>query len=778
MFRETIFLKAYYGFFFLSIFYLNYFSKAQSIHGNSNVKSNSSKTRLSSDTFIGQRSRQAATSLPLPPSIQANNYNDDLIKIWDKSFGESDWDILTTAHPTLDGGYILGGYSLSNLKLNSTQDSVAYFDYWIVRVDANSNKLWQKHFLGNNYSYLQSITPLNDGSFILGGWTISGAWGDKSQTSKGNEDYWIIRIDASGNKIWDKSFGGKDYDYLKSIIPASDGGYILGGYSNSIISGDKTQSSLGGFDYWIIKIDENGNKLWDKRFGGNKSDYFTTMCPTSDGGYLLGGYSSSNISGDKTQNVLGENDFWIIKITSSGTKVWDKQFGGEKNEQLEKIISSNNGDFILAGWSESNISTDKTQNTQGGDDYWIIKVDYTGNKIWDKRFGGSSDDRLTCISNGADGGYLLGGYSYSNASGDKSQNSNGGSDYWILKIGADGTKTWDKQLGGSFDDILTSMLPANDGGYLFCGYSNSPISAIKSQSPIGGFDYWLLKTTGKSGLCGSNSTTLSASGCSGTVNWSTGAVGLNITINVSQTTTVTATCTLNGLVSINSNPITIYQPSVPTISTNATSICAKSGVTLSITNCLGVPTWSTGVIGSTFSTTFEQVGTMNYTATCTQNGCKSLPSPPITITIKAIPPQPVISKSTDNTICPGQSVLLTVNNCVGSVSWLPSGNGNRLVVSPNTTKTYTAVCTATNSCVNSNTSTVSVDPNQMYSIKSGNWNDSTVWSCGRIPTLLDSIKISFGHTISINTLNNQAKQVNIEGILNYSIDNSKLSLNR
>ena len=135
-------------------------------------------------------------------------------------------------------------------------------------------------------------------------------------------------------KQWDKTFGGSNNDDLSSLQQTSDGGYILGGYSASGISGDKTEASRGNNDYWIVKTDANGNKQWDKTFGGSSDDQLYSFQQTTDGGYISGGRSTSGISGDKTEASKGSYDYWIVKTDANGNKQWDKTFGGSNVDEL------------------------------------------------------------------------------------------------------------------------------------------------------------------------------------------------------------------------------------------------------------------------------------------------------------------------------------------------------------------------------------------------------------------------------------------------------------
>jgi hypothetical protein len=170
-------------------------------------------------------------------------------------------------------------------------------------------------------------------------------------------------------KQWDKRFGGTDYEGIYSIQQTTDGGYILGGYSNSGMGGDKTEDSRGGFDYWIVKTDANGNKQWDKRFGGTDDDFLSTIQQTTDRGYILGGISSSSIGGDKTEDSRGGSDYWIVKTDADGNKQWDKRFGGTDDDGglilLETLQQTKDGGYILGGGSYSNIGGDKTEDSRG-----------------------------------------------------------------------------------------------------------------------------------------------------------------------------------------------------------------------------------------------------------------------------------------------------------------------------------------------------------------------------------------------------------------------------
>lgn len=360
-------------------------------------------------------------------------------------------------------------------------------------------KLWDKRYGGTYDDVLTTFKQTNDDGYILSGYSYSGNDGDKTEPSWGQSDYWVIKIDSLGGKQWDKRFGGTANEWLTSQEQTSDGGYILGGYSNSDSSGDKTQPSwFNSIDYWIVKIDSLGNKQWDKRFGGKSYEQLYTVQQTTDGGFILGGISKSAGNGDKVQGTRGRTDYWVVKTDSLGVKQWDRRFGGTSFEYLYALQQTADGGYLLGGESASEIGGDKTQSSFGGWDYWLVKIDAAGNKLWDKAYGGINDENLFSMCKTIDGGYLLGGRSNSGISGTKSQpnwdTTNATFDYWIVKIDANGDVAWDKDFGGvAHEDEIGNVSQTFDGGYLISGSSSSPISGDKTENNLGLFQTWILK---------------------------------------------------------------------------------------------------------------------------------------------------------------------------------------------------------------------------------------------------------------------------------------------
>jgi Secretion system C-terminal sorting domain len=311
-------------------------------------------------------------------------------------------------------------------------------------------------------------------------------------------------------KQWDRCLGGFDTERLFSApVQTVDNGFLICGYSNSGIGGDKTQLNWGSAtnvkdDYWIIRIDSLGNKLWDKRFGGYKEEYLYFALNSSNGTFLLVGGSGSPVSGDVTNiNWTGVNDggLWIIKIDSLGNKIWDKGYKVINDSYLLNVISTNDNGYLIAFTSRAGAGGLKTDSCRGDYDYWIVKLDSSGNKQWDKTYGGTKEDYIGSVAQSSDGGYLLGGGSVSPIGGEKTSDISGfqnRSDMWLIKVDSIGNKIWDKVYGGSLDDGIQSIKETSDGNYLLFGGSSSPADGNKTALckdtllfPLG--DYWIVK---------------------------------------------------------------------------------------------------------------------------------------------------------------------------------------------------------------------------------------------------------------------------------------------
>jgi hypothetical protein len=432
---------------------------------------------------------------------------------WNHRFGGTGGETLTSMIKTSDGGYLLGGHSASAASGDKTEAGRGGNDYWIVKINGTGTKLWDKRFGGPADDFLNAVVQTSDGGYLLGGTSLSGTGGDRTEAGRGLRDYWIVKVSSTGVKQWDKRFGGSGDDNLRALTRLSTGEFLLTGVSTSGAGGDKSEAGRGGQDYWIVKVSSTGAKLWDKRFGGSGDDFPEAALSTADGGYLLGGRSNSAVSGDVTQVGHGSRDYWAVKVSSTGVKQWDLRFGGYYDDDLNALTTTPDGGYLLVGTSASGYSNNKTEASRGGNDYWAVKVTNAGAKQWDRRFGGTLHDDLRSVAATPDGGYVLAGTSASATGGDKTEAGRGGTDYWMVKINGTGVRQWDRRYGGSASDELGKVLLTADGGYLLGGTSASGAGGDKTQPSQGLADYWLVKT----GNMGAASTLVAADAARATV---------------------------------------------------------------------------------------------------------------------------------------------------------------------------------------------------------------------------------------------------------------------
>ena len=414
----------------------------------------------------------AGTSFAQAPAIE-----------WQNTIGGNNADKLRSLIQTSDGGYLLGGYSASGISGDKTEASLIYFDYWIVKLDAFGSIEWQNTIGGSNEDVLNSVIQTTDGGYLLGGYSESGISGDNTEAWLGGADYWVVKLDDTGNIEWQNTIGGSNTDIIYSVIQTLDGGYLLGGYSSSGISVDKTEANLGGADYWVVKLDATGNIEWQNTIGGSSFDYLYSVIQTSDGGYLLGGGSASGISGDKTEASLGISyDYWVVKLDASGNIEWQNTIGGSAWDYLHSVIQTSDSGYLLGGYSASGISGDKTEASLGGTDYWVVKLDATGNIEWQNTIGGSSDDYLYSVIQNSDGDYLLAGYSYSGVSGDKTEANLGDADYWVIKLLGESNCNVPSGLSVSDLTATSATLHWDDAGADATGYKLQMINITDNSS--------------------------------------------------------------------------------------------------------------------------------------------------------------------------------------------------------------------------------------------------------------------------------------------------------
>jgi len=347
---------------------------------------------------------------------------------------------------------------------------------------------WQKCLGGTGNDQAGRIIQTSDGGYIFAGGTESND-GDVSG-SHGNRDIWVVKLTAAGVIQWQKALGGSGFDLGGSIIQTSDGGFVVVGFTKSN-DGDVT-GNHGGADAWIIRLTASGSIAWQKTYGGSADDEAGTIIQTSDGGYAVAGITASN-DGDVKGNH-GAVDGWLLKLDTLGNIQWQKTLGGSDTDNISSIVQTADGGYVLAGMTKSNDGD--VSGNHGGKDGWVMKLDSTGAIQWQKTIGGSGDDEFFSLVRTSDGGYAVAGQSTSND--DNVSENHGGTDGWVVKLNTSGSIQWQKTLGGSNVDHLYSLIQTNDGGYAATGFTNSNDGDVKGNH--GSEDAWVVQLTSEGTL--------------------------------------------------------------------------------------------------------------------------------------------------------------------------------------------------------------------------------------------------------------------------------------
>ncbi len=413
-------------------------------------------------------------------------------KIWDKTFGGDLDESASSIIATPDGGFIAIGSSFSSKSNDKSENSNSH-DYWIVKINSSGQKIWDKTIGGSDRDVPKSIVATPDGGFIIAGNSASGISGDKTEAyivEKGFNlplDYWLVKINSSGQKVWDKTFGSVNKEELETIIATSDGGFIAIGtsYTPKPLLNVPNLTDAGDYygDCYMVKIDNNGKKIWEKVLPGKYRVGVKSAIITSDGSIVICSNSFPVQTIDFTTNLTHR----ILKVNTMGELQWENLVPCEGLSINVSLVATQNGNFVIG----SDFNKESSQNfSKYG--YWISEIDNSGNQLWKKKYSGNDEDRIKSIVKAKNGGFLIVGSSNSEKSGDKTDDNKGGYDYWLLKTDNKGNKIWDKSVGGKQNEDAQSII-ATDDGCIILGTSSSDISGDKSEKSRGGTDYWLVK---------------------------------------------------------------------------------------------------------------------------------------------------------------------------------------------------------------------------------------------------------------------------------------------
>lgn len=401
--------------------------------------------------------------------------------LWQKAYGGGGVDQARDIKQCSDGSYIVAGYTTS-----ANGDVVGHhgsYDFWVLRLDSVGDIIWKRSLGGSGMDMGYSVEQTFDGGFIVAGSSNSND-GDISNPH-GDFDCWVVKLSEDGDILWDKNYGGFQIDHAKCIKQCADSGFIMVGASWSF-EGD-VSSNYGADDIWVVRLDSDGNILWQHSYGGSGNDMAYSVVQSADGGYVIAGITNSQ---DLDIAVsYGGYDYWVVKLGPSGNILWQKSFGGSGDDQAYSVILGENNEYVVAGYTSS-VDHDVQQNF-GAYDYWVISINDTAGINWSKSYGGSGVDNAFSISRSPYGGYFIGGYSNSYMEG--SIANFGYYDYWLLKIDEVGNQVWNKNYGGSSIDQAYAVSSTSDGSAVIAGFSTSYDEDLVGLHTNG--DYWILKTS-------------------------------------------------------------------------------------------------------------------------------------------------------------------------------------------------------------------------------------------------------------------------------------------
>jgi hypothetical protein len=344
---------------------------------------------------------------------------------YQKEFGGQDNDIAYSVQQTADEGLIIAG------RIDSWGNGG--IDGWLIKTNIEGHEEWNYTFGGENSELFRKVKNTSDGGYILTGITNSFGYG--------SSDIWLVKVNQEGLEEWQYTFGGADGDWGMSVEQTMDDGFIVVGHTLSF--------GAGFYDIYMVKTDAFGNEEWHQTFGGTEEDFGYSVLQTSEGGYVVLGFTVSFGSGSR--------DVWLIKTDAQGNMEWDKTFGGSERDEGYSVQQTTDGGYIITGYTESF--------GNGQYDVWLIKTDSQGQEEWDKTFGGSVWDEGYSVQQTTEGGYIITGYTISYG--------NGAKDIWLVKTDNAGNEEWNYTFGGINNEAGQQILQTFSGGYVIVGYTES-----------------------------------------------------------------------------------------------------------------------------------------------------------------------------------------------------------------------------------------------------------------------------------------------------------------
>ncbi|WP_295223193.1 T9SS type A sorting domain-containing protein [uncultured Chryseobacterium sp.] len=388
--------------------------------------------------------------------------------VWQKDIPSSTQDFLSQVTTSIDGQYLISGSSIRPNKISSDNKQNTGYEFHLIKLNQRGEEVWEKYFSGKNHDFLSATINTQEGGHLLAGTSYSGKGLDKKDESKGGSDLWLIRINEFGDELWQKTIGSAADEEARAVIQTTDFGfYVAGNIQNS-------EKGYGSKDILIVKLDKNGKEISQLILGGKGLDEVERMIPTIDGGALLGVYSRSSAGGSKKTENYGEGDYWIIKLSKDGKVEWEKNFGGKGDDHLRTLAMTSTG-YLIGGESRSERSGNKTVGIEEGTDLWLISVNTRGEEIWQKSYNFKNRDILMGMSvlhasdDRSTKGILLGGYTQAEGRIETDDEK-----FWMLYLDQNGNEQWRKHVKGESskrEERLSDIKLNRDGSIILAGTS-------------------------------------------------------------------------------------------------------------------------------------------------------------------------------------------------------------------------------------------------------------------------------------------------------------------
>jgi hypothetical protein len=405
--------------------------------------------------------------------------------------GSTSSDIAVKQAKLNNGNKILITQSNSPASADKTENSRGDYDFWVICLDQNDQIVWEKTIGGTNIDLPSDLLISSGQNIYIGGTTKSPASFEQSNALYGSWDAWLIKMNSSGNILWDKNYGGTALDGFSDLIELPSGNIMAFGSSASSNSGNKTSSSYGSIDVWCLKLNSNGTILNDWSIGGADIDTRPIVVQSSPNQLKLVCESISNISGLKTENCFGSTDLWVLDLDTNCTIQQQKTIGGSDIDGVSDILLNNNGDLLILSQSWSNISGLKSEDSYGLMDTWLLKLNDNLEIVLQKTIGGVGQDYGSCIHELANGNVVVAANSDSPQNPFKTEANIGLMDVWMYAVDANFNFIADQTLGTTSDDNVVDLF-MDPNATIISILANSSGSAQNDKTCVGngGYDIW------------------------------------------------------------------------------------------------------------------------------------------------------------------------------------------------------------------------------------------------------------------------------------------------